>query len=323
MRYFDFHNVRLLPRKCRVQSRAECDSSVNINGFKFRLPIIPANMASVVSAELCYALARRGYFYIMHRFQVDSLLFVKQCRKQQLVSSISVGIKDYDCELIKKLQQANLPPDFITIDVAHAHSHRVRTMIALIKRLLPKAFLTVGNIATAEAARDLTNWGADMLKIGIGPGAVCTTKNKTGFGTADWQLSALELIHQATKLPLILDGGLREPGDIAKSIRFGASFCMLGYMLAGFLESPGKLVTQHGRKFKSYYGSASTLNKKTTLNVEGIEQLLPLKKSIWTFLHEIEQNVKSSISYAGGTKLSDLRYVDFVIVKHPLSYQQQ
>ena len=115
-------------------------------------------------------------------------------------------------------------------------------MIACIKQKLPKAFVIAGNIATPEAIIDLENWGADATKVGIGPGKVCITKSKTGFGTGGWQLSALKWCARVATKPIIADGGIREHGDIAKSVRFGATMVMIGSMLAGHEESPGKTV---------------------------------------------------------------------------------
>ena len=314
MSLIHFQNIRLLPKKCVVQSRTECDTTVVLNQMKFRLPIVPANMTSVLTADLALSLARRGYFYIMHRFRIDNLAFVQRCMKANLVASISVGIKQEDYLLVEQLQKLQLAPHFITIDVAHGHSHRVRDMMFFIKKKLPQSFLIVGNIATNLAAEDLTKWGADMLKVGIGPGSVCVTKNKTGFGTDGWQLSALKAITAVTTLPIIIDGGLSEPGDIAKSLRFGATLCMLGRMLAGFIESPGQLVVRDEVYYKTYFGSASIFNKNTNINIEGTDELLPLKGSIWSYLFTLEQNIKSSISYAGGTNLQALRTVNYVVI---------
>ena len=125
------------------------------------------------------------------------------------------------------------------------------------------------NLGTPEAIIDLENWGADATKVGIGPGKVCITKLKTGFGTGGWQLSALKWCARVATKPIIADGGIREHGDIAKSIRFGASMVMIGSLFAGHEESPGKTVEVDGEMFKEYYGSASDFNKGEYKHVEG------------------------------------------------------
>jgi GMP reductase len=160
----------------------------------------------------------------------------------------------------------------------------------------------------------LENWGADATKVGIGPGKVCITKLKTGFGTGGWQLSALKWCARVATKPIIADGGIREHGDIAKSIRFGATFVMIGSMLAGHEESPGLTVEQNGVRYKEYYGSASDFNKGEYKHVEGKRILEPIKGKLADTLREMQEDVQSSISYAGGVKLNDIRKVNYVIL---------
>jgi GMP reductase len=205
-----------------------------------------------------------------------------------------------------------LVPEYITIDIAHGHADSVKNMIAYLKEKLPASFVIAGNVATPEAIIDLENWGADATKVGIGPGKVCITKTKTGFGTGGWQLSALKWCARVATKPIIADGGIREHGDIAKSIRFGATMVMIGSMLAGHEESPGLTVEEDGKRFKEYYGSASDFNKGEYKHVEGKRILEPIKGALADTLIEMEQDVQSAISYAGGTKLMDIRKVNYV-----------
>jgi len=187
-------------------------------------------------------------------------------------------------------------------------------MIGYLKKHLPQSFVIAGNVATPEAIIDLENWGADATKVGVGPGKVCITKLKTGFGTGGWQLSALKWCARVATKPIIADGGIRSHGDIAKSIRFGASMVMIGSLFAGHEESPGKTVEVDGALFKEYYGSASDFNKGEYKHVEGKRILEPIKGKLAETLIEMEQDVQSSISYAGGTKLMDVRKVNYVIL---------
>ena len=312
MEIFDYDNILLLPRKCRVNSRSECDASVELGGRRFRLPVVPANMKTVVDETICTWLAQNGYFYVMHRFDLDNVQFARDMTAKGVYSSISLGVKQPDYDVVDRFVAEGLTPEYITIDVAHGHADSVQKMIAYLKAKLPGSFVIAGNVGTPEAVIDLENWGADATKVGIGPGKVCITKLKTGFGTGGWQLSALKWCARVATKPIIADGGIRDHGDIAKSVRFGASMVMIGSLFAGHEESPGKTVEVDGQLFKEYYGSASDFNKGEYKHVEGKRILEPIKGKLANTLIEMEQDVQSSISYAGGTKLMDVRKVNYV-----------
>lgn len=319
MKVFDYEDIQLLPRKCIVNSRKECDTSVKFGKHSFKMPTVLANMETVINEDLAIYLAENGYFYIMHRFDEESRIpFIKKMKEKNLFSSISIGVKDYEYDFVIKLKELNLVPDYITIDIAHGHSDNVINMIKHIKKHLNDSFVIAGNVGTPEAVIDLENAGADATKVGIGPGKVCITKLKTGFGTGGWQLAALERISKVAKKPLIADGGIRNHGDLAKSIKFGATMIMIGSLFAGHEESPGQLIEIDGNKFKSYYGSASYNQKGEMKNIEGKEILVPYKGSIINTLNEMQQDLQSSISYSGGKDLSSLREVDFVILKNSI-----
>jgi GMP reductase len=312
MEIFDYDNILLLPRKCRVESRSECDASVELGKRRFRIPVVPANMKTVVSEATCVWLAENGYFYVMHRFDLDNVQFVKDMNAKGLYASISLGVKQPDYDTVDQLVALGLVPEYVTIDIAHGHADSVKNMIGYLKEKMPGTFIIAGNVATPEAVIDLENWGADATKVGIGPGKVCITKLKTGFGTGGWQLSAVKWCARVATKPIIADGGIREHGDIAKSIRFGATLVMIGSMLAGHEESPGKTVEVDGKLYKEYYGSASDFNKGEYKHVEGKRILEPIKGKLSETLIEMEQDVQSSISYSGGKKLMDIRKVNYV-----------
>ncbi len=314
MEIFDYDKVLLLPRKCRVESRSECDPSIDFGGRKFKLPVVPANMKTVVDEHICLWLAQNGYFYVMHRFDLDNLLFVRKMKEAGAFASISVGVKPADYEMVDQLAAEGLEPEYVTIDIAHGHADTVKNMIFHLKQKLPGSFVIAGNVGTPEAIIDLENWGADATKVGIGPGKVCITRMKTGFGTGGWQLSALKWCARVATKPIIADGGIRENGDIAKSIRFGATMVMVGSMLAGHEESPGQSVEVDGRLYKEYYGSASDFNKGEYKHVEGKRILEPVKGKLANTLQEMQEDLQSSISYAGGTRLTDIRRVNYVIL---------
>ena len=316
---FDYEDIQLIPNKCIVNSRSECDTTVKLGKHTFKLPVVPANMQTVIDESVAEFLAENGYFYIMHRFdEASRLSFVRRMKERGLISSISVGVKAQEYDFILQLKEEGLVPDYITIDIAHGHSNSVIEMIQHIKKHLTDSFVIAGNVGTPEAVRELENAGADATKVGIGPGKVCITKIKTGFGTGGWQLAALRWCSKAARKPLIADGGIRTHGDIAKSIRFGATMVMIGSLFAGHEESPGKTVEVNGQMFKEYFGSASEFQKGERKNVEGKKIVVPYKGSLEDTLIEMQQDLQSSISYAGGKDIEAIRKVDYVIVKNSI-----
>ncbi|NLM35154.1 MAG: GMP reductase [Clostridiales bacterium] len=316
---FDYEDVQLIPAKCVVNSRSECDTSVRLGGRTFKLPVVPANMQTIIDEKIALFLAENGYFYIMHRFQPEKRLsFVKEMQARGLYASISVGVKEPEFRFIEELAKEQLTPEYITIDIAHGHSNSVINMIKHIKTYLPNSFVIAGNVGTPEAVRELEHAGADATKVGIGPGKVCITKIKTGFGTGGWQLAALRWCAKAASKPVIADGGIRTHGDIAKSIRFGATMVMIGSLFAGHAESPGETIEIDGKLYKEYFGSASEFQKGERKNVEGKKMFVEYKGSLKDTLIEMQQDLQSSISYAGGTNLDAIRTVDYVIVKNSI-----
>lgn len=169
---FDFDDINLVPKKCVVNSRSECDTSVILGNYKFKLPIVPANMECVIDIKLAETLAKEDYFYILHRFLTDEQIidFVKSMNSQDLVTSISIGVNEDSYNLIDKIVNSNLSVDFITIDIAHGHSIKMQKMLQHLKVVLPYTFLIAGNISSNEAALEMESWGAHALKVGIGPG---------------------------------------------------------------------------------------------------------------------------------------------------------
>jgi len=319
MQIFDYEDIQLIPNKCIVDSRSACDTTVEFGGRTFRLPVIPANMQTVLDEDLSEWLAKNGYFYVMHRFEPASRkAFIKRMHEQNLFASISVGVKEEEYQFIEELKAQNLVPEYVTIDIAHGHSNSVIRMIEHIKKQIPETFVIAGNVGTPEGVRELENAGADATKVGIGPGKVCITKIKTGFGTGGWQLAALHWCSKAARKPIIADGGIRTNGDIAKSIRFGATMIMVGSLFAGHKQSPGELVEIDGKQYKEYYGSASEFQKGEYRNVEGKKILTEYRGDIADTLIEMQQDLQSSISYAGGKDLEAIRKVDYVIVKNSI-----
>ena len=151
---FDYEDIQLIPNKCVVKSRSEVDTHVTLGNHTFKLPVVPANMQTILDEEVAEQLAKDGYFYIMHRFDEEGRIpFVKRMHDKGLIASISVGVKDYEYDFVSQLK--NDAPEYITIDIAHGHSDSVISMIQHIKKELPETFVIAGNVGTPEAVREL------------------------------------------------------------------------------------------------------------------------------------------------------------------------
>jgi GMP reductase len=322
---FDFKDINLVPKKCIVNSRSECDTSVILGKYKFKLPIVPSNMECVISEELAEELAQNGYFYILHRFGVNVILFLQTMKMRGLFTSISIGVNEDSYELLNDIIIYKVIPDYITIDIAHGHSIKMEKMIKFIRRIpeLKDVFLICGNVSTPDAVTDLIEWGADCIKTGIGNGRVCTTYPNTGYGSRDIQAYCVQkCVEVAGTIPVIADGGIIEIGEIAKSLALGASMVMIGGMLSGFMESPGKIIqSPDGKMYKEYYGSASEHSlgsdgSKKNKHIEGTHKLIPYKsESIFTYLEHVKQSLQSAISYGGGKDLKCFKDVRYIIKK--------
>jgi hypothetical protein len=185
---FDYEDINLVPKLCIVNSRSECDTSIQFGKHKFKIPVVPANMECVLNDDIAIKLAKNGYFYIMHRFEVDIIEFIQKMDKLELTTSISVGVNDDSYKLIEDICKNNLYVDYVTIDIAHGHSIKVEKMIKFIKNLLPDTFVIAGNVSTPEGVSDLESWGADATKVGIGPGCfIPPSEVKTSEGLKSLQ----------------------------------------------------------------------------------------------------------------------------------------
>lgn len=299
-----YSDIQLIPRKCHVTSRSKCLTEVNLGKYSFNIPIVPANMKTIITEKLAEYLAGNGYFYIMHRFGIDNFNFVKTMSDKGFYSSISVGVNEDSYTNLKKIKDAKLEPEYITIDIAHGWSPSVKVMIEYIKTLFSNTFVIAGNVCTGEALLELEYWGADCVKVGVANGKVCITKHKTGFGRPS--VSTLLDCCSVAKKPIIADGGIEHHGDIAKALVLGARMVMCGNLFAGHEETAGELIEIDDKFYKIYYGSASQYNKNKYKNVEGKKILVPFRGSIEKTLIEIKEDLQSSISYAGGDQLEDL-----------------
>jgi len=319
MKRFDYASMNLVPRKCIVNSRSECDTKCVLGKYTFRMPVVPANMECIINDDLAIQLASNNYFYIHHRFQTDQVAFATRMNSLDLPISISIGVNEDDYTLLTNLKSLNLVPDFITIDIAHGHAIKMETMLRWIRRefMDNRPFLIAGNVSTPDAVRDLESWGADAIKVGIGPGSACTTYVATGFGSRNLQASVIQACAAARTLPttrIIADGGIKEPGDIAKSLVLGASMVMIGGFFSGCTDSPGKTILgTDGHMYKEFWGSASASTKGKTNRIEGVKTLTRSKqKTLLEEMNGLEECLQSAISYGGGHDLSCFDAVEFI-----------
>lgn len=330
-----YEDIVLIPKYSICESRSDNDVSCTLGDNVFKLPIIPANMKSVVNAEIAEKLSRNGYFYIMHRFGIDNFNFVKKANDENWnLISISIGADwDKENETLNKIKADQLRIDYITIDIAHGHSIHMYRMIERIRDQFPEVYIIAGNVATPQGVVDLATWGADCVKVGVGQGSPCTTKDKTGFTRpmfsctkacsgqfiSDW----IELVNASTKsiseefdinypIPIIADGDIKHNGDIAKALVAGASMVMAGGLFASCTDSAA---STDSNGMKNYYGSASIYNKTKKSNIEGkLNKLKEENLTIQGKLLEVKEDLQSAISYGGGKDLSCFSNIDYEVV---------
>lgn len=347
-RYYNYSDVNLVPALSIVDSRSDCDTNVSFAGKNWKLPIMPANMSCTISIEKALELEANGYFYVLHRFYQYPVILDFIQNNQTKFTSISLGIKAHDEGLVKTIYDRGLTVSCITIDIAHGHSEAVGKMIRYIRQYLPSTFIIAGNVATPEGVVYLESMGADAVKVGISYGKACTTYTTTGFGLPMFT-TVQECAKVATK-PIIADGGIRCEGDITKALVAGATMVMAGSIFAELSDSPAETeyfestvntnaeskdspyttlhdgvqmrnllyrvpnyVTTKTPISKYYYGSASFFQKGEQKHVEGTRITLPYNKLTYLErLDQLNQALRSSISYSGGTDLTCLPSVKYI-----------
>ena len=326
MKTLSYSDVCLVPEYSECRSRSDASTLITFGPRQFHLPVVPANMKAVINEDIARSMSDNGYFYIMHRFDVDMLKFVQRANDEDWQTiSVSVGVKDEDTNFLLKAYSLKLRIDYITIDIAHGHSLNMKEAIENVRRYYPDAYVIAGNVATPEGVRALSDWGADCVKVGIGQGSPCTTKDKTGFTlpmfTCVWQCSGLpkhkmfEFGDEEEDIPIIADGGIKCNGDIAKALGAHATMVMAGGLFASCSDSPAETIKMDGKVYKAYFGSASAQNKGNNNHIEGtLKNLSSTGMSYASKLGEIQQDLQSAISYAGGTDLSAFNKVNFEVV---------
>lgn len=317
---FSFDDLLIVPQHSNLETRG----SVKLDQFmnpdfggriKFGLPIVSAPMDTVTGVDMACAMAEMGGLGIIHRAQSfeSQIEEMREFRKRMINHpplAIAVGVKKSDQEFVRSLY-SEIWPEIICIDVCHGHHDSVKAMIECIHEIDPQTCVIAGNVATVEGAEFLARAGADVVKVGIGSGSICSTRLHTGHGVP--QAYAVYEIAQALKgrAHIIADGGCRNAGDIAKALALGADFVMLGSMLAATDESPGETVRRNGVPYKMYRGMASEKAQSDWMGVvksiEGVTSYIPHKGSAIDVLNRLKHNLQAALSYTGASNISEFQ----------------
>ena len=318
-----FDDVTLVPQYSSVLPSETITSTKLAHNLILQTPLISSAMDTVTESEMAIALSKSGGIGIIHRnLSIEKQVQeVKKVKKNNFLVGAAIGVNSKDIERADELSKAKV--DIIVIDTAHGHTQKVLYMIKKIKKKLKKCVLCAGNIATGKAAKFLADSGVDIVKVGIGPGSICTTRLVTGIGVP--QLSAVLQVKKALKnykTRIISDGGIKFSGDIAKAIVAGADAVMIGSLFSGTTESPGKIFKHKGKLFKNFrgmgsvgamsIGSADRYYQKKFKNIskyvpEGVEGIVKFKGPVNKIIYNLVGGLKSSMGYLGAKTIKDLQ----------------
>lgn len=317
----DFKDVLIRPKRSTLTSRSEVDitrefkflhSPVRYNG----IPIIAANMDTTGTFDMARALAKHGLSTALHKhYAVEDYVdfFTKLKAKHTAFYSLGIGNADWE-KFQETMRRSNNAVQYVCIDVANGYTETFVAFVKKVREAYPELVIMAGNVVTGDMTEELLLAGADIVKVGIGPGSVCTTRKMTGVGYP--QLSAIiECADAAHGLGgrICADGGCTVPGDIAKAFGGGADFVMLGGMLAGHDEASGETVEENGKTFKRFYGmsSADAMNKYAGgvaryRAAEGKSVLIPARGPVEDTVQGILGGVRSACTYVGARRLKEL-----------------
>ncbi len=318
-----FDDVSLIPQHSSVVPNETVTSIELFKNLKLKIPLISSAMDTVTESKMAIAIGKLGGIGVIHRnLSIEKQVHeVKKVKRQKLLVGAAIGVTNNDLDRAKKLSKANV--DLIVIDTAHGHTNKVLKIIKNIKKIIKKVPLCAGNIATGKAARFLADSGVDIVKVGIGPGSICTTRLVAGVGIP--QLSAVIEVKNALKnrkTKIISDGGIKFSGDLAKAIGAGADAVMIGSLFSGTLESPGKIFKRKGKLFKSFrgmgsagamaVGSADRYYQKRFKNLskfvpEGVEGIVKFKGPVSKIIYNLVGGLRSSMGYLGAKTVKDLQ----------------
>jgi IMP dehydrogenase len=322
MKALTYDDVLLVPSYNHWESRKIVDISMTCRRAKLHLslPVMTANMDTITEAEMADFIGAKGGIGVLHRFMpiAENVSIFRKCRHPTFVS---IGCTTHDLERAEALRDAGA--GYFCIDVAHAHAKYVGKTLKTLRQLVgEEACIMVGNVATYAGADFLASHGADIIKVGIGGGSVCTTRLKTGFGVPN-----LTAIHNCARVDrsVVADGGIRYPGDIVKALAFGADFVMIGKMLAGTGPTPGPVVERTGpdgqvRRVKVYRGMASAEVAEDYCGgvaewrtAEGVAMEVPYRDEADKIIADIVGGLRSGLTYGGAMTIRELqRKLDYI-----------
>ena len=319
-----FDDVTLAPNYSSCLP-TEVNTSIKLSKYiDLKIPILSSAMDTVTESKMGIAISKAGGIGVIHRNLSieDQILEIKKIKKKKSLVGAAVGASEKEYLRAKKILKENI--DLIVVDTAHGHTKKVGEIIKKIIKIKPKrTSICAGNIATTEAAKFLIKLGVDIIKVGIGPGSICTTRLVAGIGVP--QLSAIMNVKKGigkSKTTIIADGGIKFSGDIVKALAAGADAVMIGSLFAGTNESPGRLIKRNGNIYKNFrgMGSIGAMNKgsadryfqkkqKDTSKYvpEGVEGFIKYKGSVDKVLFQLVGGLKSSMGYLGSPKVTDLR----------------
>lgn len=323
-----FDDVLIVPSRSEMRSRRDPDlNSALTRNIQLELPFISANMDTITESPMALAMNQLGAFAILHRFmsiedQVSEVLKIKKSGARWIGASIGVNqdFKDRTQALVES--GANV----LTIDIAHGHSVQMFETLGWVKSQYPNIDVIAGNVATPEGTLDLIEAGADAIKVGIGPGSMCTTRIITGCGVP--QLTAIALcapVARAKGVPVIADGGIKTSGDIVKALAAGASTVMLGSILAGTIETPGLI--QNGKKL--YRGMASRSAQDswrggvpTGMAPEGESTSVFVKGHVSDVVQELAGGLRSGMTYINANSVNEIKEKALFMEMSPMGFKE-
>ena len=319
-----FDDVTLAPKYSSILP-SDVDTSIKLTDtLKLKIPLLSSAMDTVTESKMAIAIAKAGGLGIIHR-NLDlkkQVLEIKKVKKQNLLVGAAIGAGPNEFKRAELILKENV--DMVVVDTAHGHTKKVAEIIKFIKRLKnKKTALCAGNIATPDAAKFLIKLGVDIIKVGIGPGSICTTRLVAGIGVP--QLSAILNVRNGikkNKVKIISDGGVKYSGDLAKAFAAGADAVMIGSLFAGTDETPGRLIKRNGKLFKSFrgMGSVGAMNKGSSDRYfqskqkdiskyvpEGVEGLAKYKGKVDRVIYKLVGGLRSSMGYLGSKQIKNLR----------------
>ncbi len=303
-----YDDVLLVPQYSSIASRRDVDISCKLDeNITLQLPIIASPMDTISGFDMAMTISKMGGMAIIHRYMdtIDQATIITNVKKDDM-AIVGAAIGTGPEAVIRAQALINAGVDVLCVDVAHGHHALVKqtleTLVPIAKN--NNVHIMAGNVATPEAGYELGSWGANSVRVGIGGGSICSTRIQTGHGMPTFQ-SVLDSAQVADSagVKLIADGGIKNSGDIVKSFAAGADFVMVGSLLAGTDECPGRIVSMNGRKYKEYRGMASEEAQMSwrgrTSSLEGVASMVPYRGSVVPILQQLDNGIRSGFSYSG------------------------